>query len=287
MEIEPDRGAEVPLRLIDCLASRGLAPGEARKALGTGKVFVRGCPTSLPVRDVAEEDVEYRPNAPRAVPGRDPAVVLAGRGFAVVLKPPGMLSAPAPGRKESDLLAWVERRLGRALPVHRIDEATSGLLLVALDEETQERLKADLERREIDRRYLAIATGHFPDSLTSRSSIVEDRGDGKRGSGEGGKAAVTHFRTVERLHRATLVEATLETGRTHQVRIHLAEAGHPVIGDELYGPRGRPLQVHGRPRLALHACRLVFRRPDTGEPTCVESILADDLEGLRRRLGGA
>jgi 23S rRNA pseudouridine1911/1915/1917 synthase len=122
--------------------------------------------------------------------------------------------------------------------------------------------------------------GEFPETATVRNTLVRDRGDGLRGSGPGGKPAATHFKRVELLRGATLVEARLETGRTHQVRIHLAELGHPVLGDRLYGPR----VANAAPRLALHAWRLAFKHPFGGKEVKVEVPLADDMDRLRRDL---
>ena len=118
--------------------------------------------------------------------------------------------------------------------------------------------------------------------MTVRNTLVEDRGDGRRGAGPGGKAATTHLRAVEAVgRRCSMVEARLETGRTHQVRIHLAEAGFPVLGDRVYAPRG--VAAVG-PRLALHAWRPGLQHPMTGQTLQLEAPLADDLEHLRRDL---
>ncbi len=260
-------------RLVDCLTGSGLSPGEAREALAWGKVWYRGAPTALATREVDPGAVEYRPEAPRHRVGRDPCVLLAGDGFVVVLKPPGMLSVPAQGRRDPDVLRWAARRYGSSWVVHRLDEGTSGLLLVALSETALLALKEDLHRHDVERRYLALVRGRFPDRLTSSGPIGDD-------------PAVTHFVRLESLRQSSLVEARLETGRRHQVRIHLAREGHPVLGDTVYGPTGEGLAGKGRTRFALHAWRLGFRRPDTGEFAAVEAPLADDLESLRRRMGG-
>ena len=113
--------------------------------------------------------------------------------------------------------------------------------------------------------------------------LVRNRGDGKRGTGEGddAKRAVTHFKVIQALRGATLVEATLETGRTHQVRIHLAEAGHPVLGDKLYGNQGSARRLG---RVALHAAVLGFDHPSTQLKMRFDVPLADDMEKLRREL---
>lgn len=267
------------IRLIDHLKTLGLSNREARKALSSGKVLLRGCPTGDAGRDVEPAEVQYRPNAPSVVIGRDPFVLFHDPSLAILWKPSGMLSVPAPHRHdETNLIAFAGRLFGHAYPVHRLDEETSGLMMVALKPETQDALKLQLERHEVDRRYLALVQGRFPETAAVRNTLVRDRGDGLRGSGPGGKPAATQFRRLEALQGATLVEARLETGRTHQVRIHLTELGHGVLGDPLYGNRG------SAPRLALHAWRLAFKHPFGGKEVRVEVPLADDLERLRREL---
>jgi RluA family pseudouridine synthase len=272
------------MRLIDHLKSTGLSNREARELMSTGKVLYRGVPTADGGRDVSAESVQIRHSARRIQVGRDPAVIWRDDHFAVVFKPPGLLSVAAPRRGGDDnLVSLMARWYGAAHPVHRLDEPTSGLMMVALTEPAQHALKELLAEHNIERRYLAIVSGHFPDApLTVSNTLVEDRGDGRRGSGPGGKPATTHFRRLEAVgSRNTLVEARLESGRTHQVRIHLSESGYPVLGDPLYSPPG--VAAVG-PRLALHAWRLGLTHPVTGEKLRFEAPLADDLEHLRRDL---
>ena len=273
-------------RLIDHLRSLGMTNRDARRAMQTGKVFYRGVPTADPARDVDTEAVTIRENAPRTRVGADPAVVFRDDHLVVVYKPAGMLSVPAPKRQEANLVGEVRRMFGEALVVHRLDEPTSGLMMVARTHAAQSGLKDLLARHDVERRYLALVLGRFPAGpTTSRTTLIRDRGDGLRGSGEeddeDGKPAATAFALVEHVGRtASLVDASLETGRTHQVRIHLAELGYPVLGDKLYGDRA----ARAAPRLALHSWRLGFRHPITDEQLSFEAPLADDLERLRREL---
>lgn len=277
-------------RLLDHLATLGLKGNAAREALRTGKVKVDGVPVADGGREVEPARVRLDVNSPRIVVGRDPAILWFDAHLAVIWKPPGMLSVPAPRREEEEnALRFVGHRLGRAFPVHRLDEETSGLMMVARTEAAQEALKARLEAHEIERAYLALVRGHFPSGPPRevRSMMVRDRGDGLRGSlpdgapPYGAKLAVTWLSLGELVGRCSLVEARLETGRTHQVRIHLAEAGYPVLGDPLYADAGARRLA---PRLALHAARLVFTHPFTAAPLRFDAPLADDLEILRRRL---
>ena len=272
------------MRLIDHLKSTGLSNRQAREMMSSGKVLYRGVPTADGGRAIEPEAVSIRANARRIRVGRDPAVVWKDKHFCIVWKPPGLLSVAAPRRgRDANLVSLMARQFGAAHPVHRLDEPTSGLMMVALTATAQKALKDLLADHNIERRYLAIVAGKFPDApMTVKNSLVDDRGDGRRGAGPGGKHATTHFRPVALIgNRNSMVEAKLETGRTHQVRIHLSEAGYPVLGDKLYAPPGIAAAA---PRLALHAWRLGLEHPITGESLRFEAPLADDLEHLCRDL---
>jgi len=276
-------------RLIDYLRSLKLTNREARDLLDTGKVMYCGVPTADAGREVDAALVAVRRNAPRIRPNRDLAVIHRDPHMAVVYKPPGMLSVPSPGRRDVKSVIGVVRHLiGAAFPVHRLDEPTSGLMMVALTERCQLLIKEILFEHRVERGYLALVGGWFPSApCTVRSMLVRNRGDGLRGSAvegdeDGAREAVTHLKLLEHLGKgASLVEARLETGRTHQVRIHLSEKRHPILGDDLYAPPGL---ARAAPRLALHAFKLGFTHPVTGKKMDFEAPLADDLEALRRRL---
>jgi 23S rRNA pseudouridine1911/1915/1917 synthase len=276
-------------RLSHILRELGLSSGQTRQALKNGKVSYQGVPTSDGGREVEAEHVLYRPDAPRITPGRDLAIIYRDPDMVVIWKPAGLLSVPA-GKEGGHLnvIGGVRRLLGSAHVVHRIDEQTSGLMMVALNEKAQLSLKEQLFEHSIQRRYLAIVQGRVgQDNWNRQSVLIRNRGDGLRGSRpedseEVGKEAITHFFLREQLGRkASLIEARLETGRTHQVRIHLAEGHHPVLGDPLYAPT-RTLRA--APRLCLHAALLSFQQPSPGERIRVEAPLADDMELLRRSL---
>lgn len=281
-------------RLGDALLALGHRGGDQRALLSSGKVWVRGLPSADPSRLVQPEDVEVRERAPRIRVGHDPVLMWRDAHLAVIWKAPGLLSVPANGRKERNALGFVRQILGAALPVHRLDEGTSGVLCVALTERAQLAVKDLLEGHEVERRYLALVSG-TPSWSENRVDLplIRDRGDGLRGvwsppRGAPAEApppearpARTALRRLELLDHAALVEAQLHTGRTHQVRLHLNYLGHCILGDPLYANR----HVAGRAeRLALHAAVLGFRHPITGEALRFEAPLPDDLEGLRRRL---
>ncbi len=278
-----DSGPKAPSTVADWLAGQGFRGREARELLHQGKVWDDATPVTSMGR-AASAALRLEPNRPRFDPREEAAVVARDPRFVVIYKPSGLLSVPAPGRHEPSALRAVERWFGKAFAVHRIDEGTSGLLVVALDEPTQVRLKDAFEVHAVERAYLAVVRGSFPPTpRTVRSVLVRDRGDGRRGTaveaGTPGKQAITHLRLVATAGGRSLVEARLETGRTHQVRIHLSEAGFPLFGDDLYGrDRGG--------RLALHAHILGFAHPWTGAAMRWVSPLPDDFGWPPERFGG-
>lgn len=270
----------------DYLKAQGHSNKECKSLLETGKVFLQGMPTSDGRRECKEKNIEIRPRAPRMKPGRDPVILHKGEGFVVCYKPAGYLSVRAANRhKDPNMMGFVYNLLGEAHAVHRLDEDTSGLMLVATDEKTQILLKTQLEKREIERRYWALASGHMSKETTVDNILFRNRGDGKRGSikvrEEDGKRAISHFKPLEKLNGATLVQCQLETGRTHQIRIHLAEQGHPVLGEKLYSTARMAVRA---PRLALHAFSLSFQDPASGVVLLFRIPFADDLDKLRRTL---
>ena len=170
--------------------------------------------------------------------------------------------------------------------VHRLDKETSGLLVFARSVAAESGLGKQFQTHRVVRRYLAIVRGQAP-SGTIRSTLVRDRGDGRRGSGEGGKLAVTHVELLEDLGSYSLVQCRLETGRTHQIRIHLSEQGHPVAGDKVYHRRADGVELpdlSGAPRLMLHAAELGFTHPISGETLHWQMGLPSDMQALLDRL---
>jgi 23S rRNA pseudouridine1911/1915/1917 synthase len=170
------------------------------------------------------------------------------------------------------------------IPVHRIDKDTSGLVVFARNPDAEKHLGDQFRSHTVERRYLAVVLG-APSKNRVESWLVEDRGDGRRGSGakEQGQRAVTHVKTVERLGPLTLVECRLETGRTHQVRIHLGEIGCPLAGERLYDRpiHGSPLpDPSGAKRFALHAAVIGIKHPATGRVMHWESPLPDDIQQI-------
>jgi 23S rRNA pseudouridine1911/1915/1917 synthase len=173
--------------------------------------------------------------------------------------------------------------------VQRLDKETSGLVVFARTVDAERGLGRQFKRHTVTRKYLAIVPGHVS-SRVVRTHLARDRGDGRRGSTTlrgVGKEAITHFEVVEKLPGYTLLSCRLQTGRTHQIRIHLAELGHPVCGEKVYN---RPLggtpreDRSGAPRLALHAAELGFVHPVSGEPMRWDMPLPPDLRDFLDRL---
>lgn len=180
-------------------------------------------------------------------------------------------------------------RLPLVLPVHRLDRDTSGLMVFARTAAAEHNLISQFKEHSIERAYQAVAIGDVP-AERIETWLVRDRGDGLRGSSpnsEGAQQAITHVRPLKRLGDYTLVECRLETGRTHQIRIHLSERGHMLCGEKVYfGTPGtkRTADRSGAPRLALHAARLEFLHPTTQKPLKFHSELPRDLAQFVARL---
>ena len=206
----------------------------------------------------------------------------------VVDKAAGVVVHPARGHPDGTLAQLLAGRAGggdprRAGIVHRLDRDTSGLLVVARTEQAHKLLAGALARREIVREYLALVRGRPParagtieapigrDRRVRTRMAVRDAGHG--GQGRGGREARTHFTLVRALPGTTLLRVRLDTGRTHQIRVHLQAIGHPVCGDPEYGAGA----MLGLERQFLHAARLAFDHPLTGERVDVSSPLPDDL----------
>jgi 23S rRNA pseudouridine1911/1915/1917 synthase len=217
----------------------------------------------------------------------EPVIVHRDPRLAVIDKPAGVVVHPAPGHAGPTLVDALSDLLGGGEPerpgiVHRLDRDTSGLMLVARDPEAHRRLSAMIKRRQVAREYVALVEGR----PRSRSGTIDAplgrdhrRPEKRAVRGRGAREARTHFRVLEALPADTLVEARLETGRTHQIRAHFAAIGHPVCGDPRYGHPGR----HGLERQFLHSARLRFDHPFSGEELGFESALPADLvEALER-----
>lgn len=238
-------------------------------------------------------------------------VVFEDADLIVIDKPAGMTVHPAPGSPRDTLVNALISHCGDSLSgiggvrrpgiVHRIDKDTSGLLVVAKTDRAHSALAARFAAHDIDRAYRAVCFGTpVPPAGRIDAPIGRHPRDRKRMAVVGeakGRHAVTHYRTLERPQGASLLECRLETGRTHQIRVHLSHIGHPLIGDPVYGrghgarvskiPLASREAVRGFSRQALHAAVLGFDHPVTGEPLSFESPLPEDLVTLLRALATA
>jgi 23S rRNA pseudouridine1911/1915/1917 synthase len=277
--------AEAGLRLDQALAARvpDLSRRRARLLLDIGGVFVDGRRVKVAGRLVraGEKIVAHvggaleraTPKTGREARTRDEArlpphtIVFEDEDVVVVDKPAGVLTAPTPESDRNNLASLLARRPGGAPVhvVHRIDLETSGLLVFAKTEQANRALSERFRTHDLEREYLVVVAGAFPDGVRVIDRPV------------GGKRAVTHVAIEERLGaRATLLRCRLETGRTHQIRLHVQAEGHPVLGDPRYG--GAPISPRP-PRMALHATLLAFAHPRTEAPLSFSSPWPPDLAG--------
>jgi 23S rRNA pseudouridine1911/1915/1917 synthase len=222
----------------------------------------------------------------------------------VIDKAAGMVVHPARGTPHSTVVNALLHRLSQPSParvglVHRLDKDTSGCLVVAKTVEALEALQASFKAREVEKRYLAICHGRLAPQGRLDTSYGRHPRDRTRftSRGEGARRAVTSWRVRELLAGASLAEVTLHTGRTHQIRVHLAESGHPLLADAVYGGTRREARLPGTDparlaaaaigRQALHAWRLAFPHPRTRRPLALEAPPPPDFEAALRILRGA
>jgi 23S rRNA pseudouridine1911/1915/1917 synthase len=282
-------GTRLDRFLAEPLGSRS----RAQNLIDAGSVLVDG--QARPKRHALSAGARVR-----VIPAPDPepipasaapfSVAYEDRHLLIVDKPAGVVVHPARGHWTGTLaqaLAGLGAEGGepwRAGIVHRLDRDTSGLLVVAKSDEVHRALKALLAARELRREYLALVAGH-PEARTGTidAPIGRHRRDRVLMSidSDEPRAARTHFELERLLPSAALLRVTLETGRTHQIRVHLAAIGHPVCGDPQYGQPGE----YGLTRQFLHAARLAFVHPVTGETVDVSSPLPSDLDAALRAAG--
>ncbi len=301
-ELTVGEGAEGRL---DAWLAETLDVSRSRTAqwIADGRVMVNGAPPRKSDRATPGDRIEVvlPPPEPSSMAPEDIplAIVHQDADLLVIDKPAGMVVHPSAGHRSGTLVNALLHAVGdlsgiggvmRPGIVHRLDRDTSGLMIVAKNDEAHRRLSDALKRREIKRSYLAACWGHLgEDAVTVEAPIGRHPNDRKRMSVvRGGRPATTHFRRLERWRAADLVRAELETGRTHQIRVHLLHVGHPVVGDATYAT-GRVKMTSGNERLwaqtlhrmvrrqFLHAAELRFRHPRTGEEMRFASPLPPDL----------
>jgi len=288
----PDAAAGERLdRFLASLPSVG-SRADAERLLEAGDVLVDGTARQKSHRLAGGEEIEFEllPIDDRTLVAEEMPLRIAHEDehLLIVDKPAGLVVHPAPGHSSGTLVHGLLAHDAaggdddRPGIVHRLDRDTSGLMVVARSDESHRRLQALVRRRALERQYRALVVGR-PRSRSGRieAPIGRDRRDPLRHSldTETPRDAVTHFEVVELLPRYALLDVRLETGRTHQIRVHLASIDLPVAGDPVYG---RPHEL-GLERQFLHAARLAFEHPFTAEPVLAESPLPSDLVAALER----
>jgi 23S rRNA pseudouridine1911/1915/1917 synthase len=267
----------------------------ARRLVDDGRVSIDGSPASDPAARVAPGQairIREKGRAARSLPAS--RIVYEDHHLVVAEKPPGVSSVPyEKGERETLMDAVRNEWRKRGLPpaarvlhvVHRLDKDSSGLLVYARTRASERALQMQFRKRQVSRVYLCLAHGRVENGAVE-SRLVRNRGDGLRGSAprgrDEGKLAITHVRVLRWFERASLCEVRLETGRTHQIRIHLAESGHPLVGERVYI---RDFQAKGgrlipAPRLLLHAASLAFDHPPEGRRIAIESARTAEFLAL-------
>jgi 23S rRNA pseudouridine1911/1915/1917 synthase len=279
-----------------------------------GKVLVNDKPAKASLRLRGSEQVkilsELQPAPLRAIAEEIPLdIVYEDHDLAVINKPAGMMVHAGAGATEDErnlgtLVNALLHRFGQLSEVggelrpgivHRLDKATSGLIVVAKNDESHHKLASQFARRQVKKTYIALVHGWMKQERgTISSSISRDRIRRIRMTTRrsGGREAITHYIVQKRIDskygRFSLLELQIDTGRTHQIRVHFASLGHPVVGDTLYGApreiRAKDYKVLSLPRNFLHAAKLVFQQPHSGHPLSFSVPLPEELEQFMRQI---
>lgn len=284
-------------------AAEGITRSYAQKLIESGAVTVNGKAAEKKYK-VCEGDTvetEIPPAAPYEVKAEEIPldVVYEDSDIIVINKPKGMVVHPAAGNYDGTLVNALMAHCGDSLSgiggtarpgiVHRIDKNTSGLLIVAKNDEAHLALSEQIKEHAVSRIYYAVALGNIPEPITVDKPIGRHPTDRKKMAvtEKNSKRAVTHIYPLEHFSGATLVRCELETGRTHQIRVHLSSIGHPILGDDVYGrPKDAVEQKFGRGLCGqtLHAGEIRFTHPVTGEKMTLKCPLPDYFEELLRKL---
>lgn len=290
-----EAGTRLDRYLADVLPD--VTRSQVRTLLDGGAILLNGQPTKAghalrPGDQITLLPPPMQPTdlLPEALPLE---IVYEDAAIAVVNKAAGMVVHPAPGHPRGTLVnallaRYPDMRIGGSVRpgiVHRLDQATSGLLVVARTDQAMQMLTTQQQARQMHKAYLAVVAGRFKQSEgVIEAPLGRHPTDRKRQAvlPTGGREARTFYRVLEELGDYTLLEARLDTGRTHQIRVHCAHIHHPVVGDPLYAPRKQP--AFGLERQFLHAYQLGFVLPSTGTWRRFESALPDDLAAVLAKL---
>lgn len=294
-----DAGSRIDRYLAVSCEAEGLSRSYLQKLLKTGKVLADGSPVKasyrlsgaeraveLEVPDPKEPEIQARP--------MDLDILYEDADILIVNKPRGMVVHPAAGHSDDTLVNGLMEHCRGDLSgingvlrpgiVHRIDRDTSGILVVCKNDRSHARVAEQLKAHTVSRVYRAVVCGVLKEEEgTVDAPIGRNPADRKKMAvrPDGGRRAVTHYRVLERFTGYTYVECRLETGRTHQIRVHMAYIRHPVLGDAVYGPARNPFRLEGQ---VLHAGTLGLVHPTTGEYMEFEAPLPDYFRQLLDRL---
>jgi len=276
---------------LDAVVAKLLAVPRAdvQRAIAVGRVLVDGEPRAKSHRLAGGERLDVDLPAEDALEAGGPAVPIRfeDEHLAVVAKPASLVTHPTAGRRVGTL---VNRLLGMGVPlapaggpfrpgiVHRLDAGTSGLLVVAKTDEAYGALRDRFRRHDVDRRYVALVRGRVANDSFAVEAPLGRRAARIVVDPTEGRHAETRFEVLERTPGGTLLEASPRTGRTHQIRVHLASIGHPILGDRAYGGGGDDARRLGLERPFLHAARLAFQHPIGSERIELEEPLPSDLQ---------
>lgn len=296
--IELTAGREAAGQRLDAFIAAGssLSRSAAQRLIESGDVTLNGR-EALPKTKLREGDEVVITPPPPAITDIVPQdipldIVYQDEDIAVINKPKGMVVHPAAGNPDGTLVNAIMYHIkdlsgigGELRPgiVHRIDRMTSGLLVIAKNDRAHAFLSNELKTHAVSRVYYALCEGNFrEDAGTVDAPIARHRTDRKRMAViEGGRNAVTHWSVLERFGDMTLLRVELETGRTHQIRVHMAHIKHPIVGDEVYGHAKNTLGVVGQ---ALHAGELRLTHPVTGEKMTFTAPLPEEFETALEKL---
>lgn len=276
------------------LVADSLSRAFIQKLIKEGNVLVNGAPVKGSYRVKAEDEVAFSlPEAvePDILPENIPLDILyEDRDVIVVNKPKGMVVHPAAGHYSGTLVNALMYHCGGELSgingvlrpgiVHRIDRDTTGSVIACKNDKAHNSIAAQLKEHSITRRYLAVCHGVLKEETgTIDRPIGRHRTDRKKMAVNevNGKRAVTHYRVLKRFEKYTYIECELETGRTHQIRVHMASIGHPLLGDTVYSNQKSPYRLEGQ---TLHAAVLGFLHPESGEYLEIEAPLPDYFQHL-------
>lgn len=295
---------DIGKRLDVFLAERAnITRSASQKYIEAGQVTVNGKLQGKNYKILAGDEVDY--TAPPVVSDRAEAqdipieIVYEDDDLAVVMKPKGMVVHPAAGNHDGTLVNALLYKMGASLSgingvvrpgiVHRIDKDTSGLLIVAKNDFSHVALAAQIKVHSFTRKYYALVVGNMREECGKVDAPIarNPRDRKKMAIVQGGRDAVTHWKVIERFHGFTLVECTLETGRTHQIRVHLSSLGHPVAGDSVYGGGKSDFEKKNQSLFGgqcLHAKYISFEHPRTHETLSFDSPLPEYFETILQKL---